>query len=205
MPPAPRTVAAFDFDKTLSRRDNFVPFLRAVAGNRVLAVALGSVTPLLATRRRDRAKERIVEGCLGGRPLAQLTASATTFSAEVLAHELRADVRARLEWHRAQGHAVVLVSASLDVYLAEIGKALDATAVLATRLAVGPDGCCTGGLEGANVRGPEKVRRLDAWLADAYGEAPVELWAYGDSRGDRELLARADHPVRVGRHPLEKL
>ena len=25
------------------------------------------------------------------------------------------------------------------------------------------------------------------------------VWAYGDSAGDDALLARADHPVRVGR------
>ena len=45
------------------------------------------------------------------------------------------------------------------------------------------------------MRGPEKVRRLQAWLADA----PVELWAYGDSAGDDELLAIADHPTRITR------
>ena len=28
---------------------------------------------------------------------------------------------------------------------------------------------------------------------------PVELWAYGDSAGDRELLADADHPHKIGR------
>jgi phosphoserine phosphatase len=31
------------------------------------------------------------------------------------------------------------------------------------------------------------------------GGAATELWAYGDSAGDRELLAMADHPTRVGR------
>jgi phosphatidylglycerophosphatase C len=53
----------------------------------------------------------------------------------------------------------------------------------------------TGVLEGGNVRGPEKVRRLRDWL----GTEPAEVWAYGDSSGDRELLAFADHARRVGR------
>jgi phosphatidylglycerophosphatase C len=39
------------------------------------------------------------------------------------------------------------------------------------------------------------VRRLESWLA---GES-VELWAYGDSSGDDELLAFADHPTRITR------
>ena len=69
---------------------------------------------------------------------------------------------------------------------------------MATELEVDADGRCTGALVGGNCRGPEKVRRLHAWL-DAHhgGRDAVELWAYGDSPGDRELLAAADRPVWV--------
>ena len=67
--------------------------------------------------------------------------------------------------------------------------------MLCTTLGVDADGILTGRLEGGNVRGPEKVRRVQEWL----GAGPVELWAYGDSGGDRELLALADHPHKVGR------
>ena len=57
-------------------------------------------------------------------------------------------------------------------------------------------GVLTGRLSGANCRGPEKARRVREWLAGA-GLDGAELWAYGDSPGDAELLAMADHPVRV--------
>jgi phosphoserine phosphatase len=40
------------------------------------------------------------------------------------------------------------------------------------------------------------VRRLDAWLA-ASDLTDATVWAYGDSAGDRELLARADYPLFV--------
>ena len=51
-----------------------------------------------------------------------------------------------------------------------------------------------------NCRGPVKARRLLAWLdANHGGRDAVELWAYGDSPGDRELLAAADRPVWVVR------
>jgi phosphatidylglycerophosphatase C len=53
---------------------------------------------------------------------------------------------------------------------------------------------------GLNNRGPEKVARLQAWLDARFGSgADVELWAYGDSPGDAELLAMADHPTWIGR------
>jgi phosphoserine phosphatase len=59
-------------------------------------------------------------------------------------------------------------------------------------------GRLTGRLVGENCRGREKELRLRAWLA-ANGLEDAELWAYGDSAGDAELLAGADHPVWVGR------
>ena len=47
-------------------------------------------------------------------------------------------------------------------------------------------------MDGENVRGPEKARRLDAWIArECPGTSPF-VWAYGDSSGDTELWARAD-------------
>ena len=72
--------------------------------------------------------------------------------------------------------------------------------MLATRLAVGADGRLTGELDGANCRGPEKVRRLHEWLDTAHGgRSAVEVVAYGDSPGDREMLADADEPHWVGK------
>jgi phosphatidylglycerophosphatase C len=111
---------------------------------------------------------------------------------------LRDDTVARLSWHRKQGHLVVLVSASYGLYLDVLGRTLGVDAVLATRLA--SDGATfTGTLVGKNCRGPEKLRRLDEWLATRDGvdggRHGVVLWAYGDSAGDRELLGAADHPV----------
>ena len=51
----------------------------------------------------------------------------------------------------------------------------------------------TGEIKGNNVRGLEKARLLKEWL----GEEPAEIWGYGNSRGDREMLAMADHQVWV--------
>ncbi len=87
----------------------------------------------------------------------------------------------------------MIVSASLETYLLPLAPRLGVDHVIACTPEVDRRDVLTGELVGGNVRGPEKVRRLEAWL----GEGPVELWAYGDSSGDDELLARADHPTRV--------
>jgi phosphatidylglycerophosphatase C len=197
-------VAAFDVDHTLTMRDCVVPFLRRVAGPnrfaRRLAAQSHLVVPAAARRDRDTLKTIVTSVAVRGRPIDEVREAGRRFGLDVVRSGLRADTVARLAWHRAHGHEVALVSASYDVYLDTIGEHLGVTAVLATRLAVDDDGRCTGALDGANCRGPEKVRRLHAWLDESHGgRRGVVVWAYGDSTGDRELLADADHPVRVGR------
>jgi phosphatidylglycerophosphatase C len=194
-----RVVAAFDFDKTISTRDNVIPFLRAVVGRvrltrALLAISPGLVAAALDDDRRDAAKVALVRRTLTGYDAARMTEVAAEFARDVRARHLRPDVVERVRWHRDQGHDVVIVSASFKDYVEPIGAELGASAVLATELAVGDDGRLTGELAGPNVRGAEKVRRLDTWL----GDRPAFVWAYGDSSGDRELLARADQGITVG-------
>ena len=193
-------VAAFDFDGTLSTRDNFLPFLRIVAGTRDLARAVVAAAPALAASRRDPsqrdvAKAILVRGTLAGRNEAYVRDVGARYARLVVSEHLAPDTMACLEQHRADGHALVLVSASLHLYLDPIAELLGVDAVLATALEVDADGRCTGEIAGANVRGIEKVRRLDEWLA---GREMV-VHAYGDSAGDDELLARAHHGTKVGR------
>lgn len=193
-----RVVAAFDFDKTLSERDNVVPFLRTACGTPALVRTLTVLAPRLVEAglldsHRDRLKAALVRRLLAGRPVAELREIAERFADDVVAHHLARGMLERAQGHREQGHELVIVSASLAIYLEPIGARLGFDAVLATELEVDGDGLLTGELAGANVRRAEKVRRLDEWL----GDDPATVWAYGDSTGDRELLARADHPVRL--------
>ncbi|HEY4400857.1 MAG TPA: HAD-IB family hydrolase [Acidimicrobiia bacterium] len=198
-PRGERVIAAFDFDKTISTRDNVVPFLRAVVGRARLTRALLAISPRLVRaalddERRDAAKVALVRHTLTGHDAARVSAVAAEFAEEVVARHLRPDVVERVTWHRNQGHELVIVSASFKSYLDPIAAWLGVAAVLATELAVGDDGRLTGELVRPNVRGAEKVRRLDEWL----GAGPAFVWAYGDSSGDRDLLARADQGVMVG-------
>jgi len=194
-----RVVAAFDFDKTISTRDNVVPFLRAVVGRTRLARAFLAISPRLVRaalddERRDAAKVALVRRTLTGYDAGRVAGTAAEFADDVVARHLRPDVVERVAWHRNQGHELVIVSASFTSYLDPIAARLGFATVLATELAVGDDGRLTGELVRPNVRGAEKVRRLDEWL----GAGTAFVWAYGDSSGDRELLARADQGVMIG-------
>lgn len=192
-------VAAFDLDGTLTTHDSVVPFMGMVRGRITLGARLAArghrlVVPL-ARRDRDRVKAVATVAAFGGLAEADLGAAGASYAERVAASRLRADTLARLAWHRDAGHGVVIVSASYEVYLRRLGELIGAHDVLGTRLET-LDHRCTGRLRGPNCRGPEKVRRLHHWLDEHHGgRAAVELWAYGDSAGDRELLADADHGI----------
>lgn len=196
-------VAAFDFDGTLVPGDSFLPFLIRVRGARLLAAHFGASTlsMLLAggfKLDRDASKADLVARLLTGLPAAIIQSEGESFGLS-LARRVRPWMRERIEWHREQGHRLLLVSASPAIYLEPFGRELGFDGVLATRLEVGEDGRLTGRLVGANCRGREKEVRVREWLTGHLGGRPVELWAYGDSAGDRELLAMADHPLLLRR------
>ena len=191
-------VAAFDVDGTLTTRDCVTPFLRRVAGHR-LPIALLRHPLRLARALLGRdvdALKALACGAVRGLEAAVLVREGEAFAQQVHDGWMRSDTMARLQRHRALGHRVVLVSASLDTYLAPLGALLGVDGVVCSRLEIGPDGSATGKLVGANCRGPEKERRLRVWL-EREGLTDSELWAYGDSAGDRELLGMADHGQRV--------
>ena len=191
-------VAAFDVDGTLTTHDCVTPFLRRAAGGRLWTTLLAHPLALAAAAvrgDRDRLKE-LACSALRGIDSAEIDALGAAFARRVAAERLRPDTVARLGRHRELGHTVILASASLDPYLVPLGDVLEVDAVVCTVLERGDDGRLTGRLVGRNCRAAEKARRVREWLEGA-GLADAELWAYGDSAGDAELLALADHPLRV--------
>lgn len=197
-----RPVAAFDFDGTLTRADSLYPFLCRVVGRPRLAAAALADLPRIALAAvgrgdRDAAKARLFRRVLEGRDAEAIRSHGAAHAANLVAHEIRPELRDRIAWHRSEGHELVIVSASLDVYLDVVGPELGFDHVVCTRLEV-VDGRLTGAMLGGNCRGPAKVERLRAAVPDVDSR---ELWAYGDSAGDRELLAAAQHPVKVTRRP----
>lgn len=190
------TVAAFDVDGTVTDRDCVIPFMRRVTpGRRIaarLAVRPDRIIPALSQRDRDQLKALAAAAAFRGLRVDDLTDAGSEFARLVHARWLRRDIVDLLDDHRTAGDRVVLVSASFEVYLRPLGELLGVDGVLATRLQM-DDGVATGALDGENCRGAEKVRRLHRWLdATVGGRDCAHLVAYGDSMGDREMLADAD-------------
>jgi len=187
-------VAAFDFDGTLTRHDTLIPFLAYLSGYGGLAGQILRVFPSLFGYAagwipNHVAKERLLMAALAGRTYAELLSRGEEFAQQQLPRLLRNDTLEHFRRHRAQGHRCVLVSASLDLYVLPWARHAGFDDVLATRIEVDAAGRVTGRLSGLNCYGAEKVRRLQALLGERSG---YHLVAYGDSRGDFEMLSYAN-------------
>ena len=196
------TIAAFDFDATLTEHDSVVPFLRRVAGTGRLFGGLAlrphRVVPALARRDRNALRAIASDVALTGVERDRFDRHAAELAAEIIESGLRDDTSARLGWHREQGHRVVFVSASYTQYVRIVGEHLGVDEVLATQIGFEADDRSTGRLVGSNCRAEEKVRRLTQWLESIeIDRDDTTIWAYGDSNGDRAMLEFADHPVWV--------
>lgn len=194
-------LAAFDFDGTLAHRDTMVPFLVRTHGwPRIVgtAVIAGPGARSNGAGWRDGIKVATVGRLFRGWTVTQLTERGEAYATS-LQDLLRPELVEKVRWHQAEGHATVIVSASLAAYLRPVADRLGIDDVLGVELAADGAGVLTGEVVGGvNTRGPHKVSRLREWQEVRFGEGtPVELWAYGDSSGDRELLAAADHPTWV--------
>ena len=194
------TVAAFDVDNTLTVRDCVVPFMRSVVGTpRLMKVMLSNAGKTIqSVRRRDRdaLKAKFVAGVFAGKNADEIEALGVQFASKVAERWLRSDVATRMRWHQEQGHVVILVSASLGVYLHPLGDLLEVDAVLCTELEE-VDGVLSGQLIGKNCRGEEKVSRVQKWREEAGIDVQDLVYAYGDSSGDKQLLDLFSQPTWV--------
>lgn len=189
-----KTLAAFDFDGTLTYRDSFPFFLFYCFGFfKTFFLFLFELSAIiqffLGRMDRQLLKERFITRFFQGMPYKEVEALGNAFAQEKLSRLLRPEAMDRLLWHQNQGHRCVLVSASLEVYLIPWGIKKGFQEVLASRLKLEKENQIAGTLEGVNCRRGEKVKRL----IETFG--PLEnyvLYAYGDSEGDKELLEIAD-------------
>lgn len=189
-------VAAFDFDNTLTVRDSLVPFLFEQAGFLKASCLFARLTPAFLKFQvgylsRQETKERILRQFFKGVPFQSLQASARHYALNQLDRYLNPFAIDRLKWHQQQGHRCILVSASIDLYLSPWAERHGFEKALTSTLALDKQKCVTGLLEGNNCWGAEKVKRIEDYLGP---RELYQLYAYGDSQGDYEMLAFADYP-----------
>jgi HAD superfamily hydrolase (TIGR01490 family) len=101
---------------------------------------------------------------------------------------LHDDALEKLNFHLAQGDELVLLSASLDLYVEHIGRQLGFNTIICTKTCW-TDGILETDLLGDNCYGENKLNRLQKWLDDNQGK--VIEYAYADHESDLPVLETA--------------
>lgn len=208
-----KKIFVFDFDGTLTHADTLLAFIRFACGPVRMCMGFALYAPLLVLMKLKlypnyKAKQKVFAHFFRGMTLTRFDALCTAF-AQQGEHLLRPAARSFINTVRPEAYAMAIVSASIDnwvrpfaeMYLqsdnaqdksqgnVQDNKPALPIIVLGTKVEVDAAGCLTGRFSTPNCYGPEKVRRIEAVWPH---REQYDVSAFGDSRGDKEMLAYAD-------------
>jgi phosphatidylglycerophosphatase C len=192
-------IALFDLDGTLTWRDTLLPFMLGYLRRRPhRALGLWRLPTALARYWQDRdrgmLKSSVIRMLMRNEKRSVLDAWAQNFVADLKRKQrFRPVALAVVEAHRAAGDHLVLLSASPDLYVPQIGKMLSFERTLCTEIEWQGERL-DGRLKTPNRRGEEKLHCL-TWLRKEYPDSPVI--AYGNSASDLDHMRQADRALLV--------
>lgn len=186
-------IAFFDFDGTITSDDTFSPFIflaippkRLKRGKLTLApLIIGYKLGLVSGRKLRTA---IVSLGFKGCPADQIQQLGRQFSQDFIPNVIRPQAMQQIQWHLNRGDRVVVVSASMDVYLKPWCD-LHNLDLICSEIEV-KDRLMTGRYLNLDCSGKRKKQRI----LDRYSLADFnEIYTYGDTTEDRDMLSLGTH------------
>ena len=160
--PTHKHLALFDFDGTITFKDTFTPFIYFASSWRRILLGTFLLGPMIIGYKlglvpASKMRAAVVRVGFRGRAESEVNALGARYSA-TLGEVVRPEALERIRWHLANGDLVVVVSASLGVYLrgwcAALGLELVCTELESK------DGVLSGRYAGGDCTGGEKARRV---------------------------------------------
>lgn len=192
-------LALFDFDGTITQDDRFTPFVKFSTNSIRLAWGALRLSREISAYRQGKLsasnmRTAIVQMAYGGRSLSVVDEYGLSYALQEIPKRIRKKSQERIEWHRERGDTVVVVSASLGAYLRPWCRKWELQLICNELDAV--HGRLSGRYAGIDCSGAEKARRVrEQYILEEYDE----VYAYGDTIEDRELLALASRKFYRGR------
>jgi phosphatidylglycerophosphatase C len=186
-----KRLVLFDFDGTITTKDTFIEFIRFYHGNFRFASGFGLMLPILILYKFKiipnwKAKEIVLTWFFKGQETVHFNRICGEFSRSILPRLIRPGALAELKKY-GNDSEVVVVSASAENWVSSWCQENNVK-IIATQLE-SIDGKLTGKINGKNCFGEEKAIRI----RERYSLATYdEIIAYGDSSGDKEMLALAN-------------
>jgi HAD superfamily hydrolase (TIGR01490 family) len=190
-------IAFFDFDGTITRKDSLLDFLWKSSNPFIFIKNFIKLSPtlilyILKFLTNDIAKERIITIFYKNIPIDDFNRLAKDYSINKIPAIINIQAEKALNWHKSIGSKIVVVTASPENWIMPWCEK-NGYDLIATKLHV-KNGILTGKFLTPNCHGIEKVIRItDIFDLSKYSK----IFAYGDSKGDKEMLQIAD--VRIYR------
>lgn len=194
---AKEKIYCFDFDGTLTKKDTLIEFIKYTKGTARFLMGFLLYSPLLILMKLHlypnwKAKQLIFKHFFGDINIDDFNVNCIDF-AEHNQHLLRFEGIKMIQEAQRKHERVFVVSASIDNWVQPffMFQHLENVKVLGTQIEV-VEGKVTGHFKTANCYGAEKVRRIQEAISLPFNRSQYEIEAFGDSRGDKEMLAFAD-------------
>lgn len=187
-----RRIAFFDFDGTITTRDTLLEFIKYSKGRFRFYLGFLLNSPWLIAFKlkiisNQKGKERILSHFFRNDSLEDFQQQCDRFATDQVPGLIRPKALREIARLQEAGFTIVIVSASPENWIREWSASLD-VCLIATRLAT-TGKKLTGRIDGINCHGKEKVRRIEqVYTLSDYNE----IYAYGDSGGDRPMLGVAN-------------
>ena len=186
-----KKIAFFDFDGTITRKDTLPEVIKFQKGKLAFYVGIIIYAPLLVAYKlkllkNDLVKQKILIYFFGGIPEPVFQEKCDLFAENMIPGLIRPGALKEIVSLREKGFEIVVISASAGNWIRRWSNELSLK-LLSTKLEV-KNGLITGRIEGKNNHGEQKVINIrELWNLNEYGE----IYAYGDSPGDKPMLALA--------------
>ncbi len=190
-----RALALFDFDGTITRKDTLFEFIRFVKGRSRFFWGMVRLFPMLIANRlglipNNKAKEKMLSYFFKGMNYAEFKRYGEKFCTDVLPKIIKPAALDKINWHRSKHHRVIVVSASIEEWIRPWTDAMQIE-LICTEMEVN-DNRLTGKFSTPNCNGPEKLKRIKERVdLENYSI----IYAYGDSKGDDDMLRIATKPL----------
>ncbi len=184
-------IAFFDFDGTITYKDSTINFIRFIKGNTKFFIGIFLLSPFLLLYKlniisNNAIKNIIIKYYFKDMSIEYFRQMAEKFSLKYIDDIVRDKAIKRIKWHKEQGHTVVIVSASIDLWLKPWCYRNNIN-LISTKLET--KNSKISGICDKNCFGTEKVNRINR----EYNLSNYDyIYAYGNSKGDYEMLEIAD-------------
>lgn len=184
-----RTLALFDFDGTLYKKDSLLQVTRHIVGEKKFLAGLLRLSPSLIMLKlgllnNEKAKIKYLTHFFGGMNYNTFCGAAKGYALSCIEKDLTPVIYNAFLNHIKNNDSVLIVTASCSEWI-EPWATLKGVGCIASRLEVIED-VLTGKLLGQNCYGVEKVKRIES-LIDLSTYDCIKV--YGNGKGDLEMMA----------------